>query len=133
MKLAVQIAAGIVIAAAVTGGARHLYIQAQLKVASEAIQQMQMDMQRRSDERAAARQRAKQAQMQAAVDQIRLEAAAAREQQEAEMRKAAAWEAFYVPARHCLAPLNWDVQIECGNAHIRAKREFEARWSRGDL
>jgi hypothetical protein len=133
MKLAVQIAAGIVMAAAITGVARHLYIQAQLKVAAEAIQQMQVDMQRRSAERTAARQQAQQAKEQAAAAQMRLEAAAAKAEQEAERRKAAAWEAFYVPTAKCLAPPNWDVQIECGNAHIRAKREFEGRWSRGEL
>lgn len=27
----------------------------------------------------------------------------------------------------------WDTQVECGNAHMKAKKEFEARWAQGEL
>ena len=115
------------------GVGRYLYVQAQVKALTQAVEQMQTDMQRRAAERAAAQRRARQAQLQATLDKARLEAAAARAQQDADIRKASAWETFYVPERRCLAPANWDVQVECGNAHIRARRDFEERWSRGEF
>lgn len=144
MKLALQIAAGIIIASAVIGVGRHLYLRAQLEAANRAFQQMQADMERQNAERRArlqAEQRARQRQQEAAK-QARLEANAARmraeaeeaqaEQQTAE-RKAAAWAAYYRPAKKCDNPSDWDTQVECGNAHIRAEREFEAKWARGEL
>jgi hypothetical protein len=133
MKLAVQIAAGIVMASAVVGVARHLYVQAQMRAAVAAIEQMQADMQRRTDDRAAKAQRAKRQQLQAAADQARAEAARARSVQENEIRKAAAWQAYYTPSLACHNPRDWNVQVECGNAHMRARREFETAWDRGEL
>ena len=54
------------------------------------------------------------------------------EQQEA-ARKDAAWQAFFKPKKVCDNPPDSDTQVECGNAYMRAKREFEERWERGDL
>ena len=102
MKLAVQIAAGIVMAAAVIGVAQHLYVQAQLNAAVEVMQQMQVDVQRRSAERAERERRAKQLHLQAAVDQARVDTAAARARQDAEIRKAAAW--WRISPNHLVHP-----------------------------
>ena len=48
-------------------------------------------------------------------------------------RKDAAWQAFFKPKKVCDNPPDSDTQVECGNAYMRAKREFEERWERGDL
>lgn len=64
----------------------------------------------------------------AAVRQVqqreRVEAVAA-----AERRKALAWDAFWKPTVECVTATS----IECGNQHIRAKREFERRYAAGEL
>jgi hypothetical protein len=54
------------------------------------------------------------------------------EQQEA-ARKDAAWQAFFKPKKVCDNPPDADTQVECGNAYMRAKREFDERWEHGDL
>ncbi len=58
---------------------------------------------------------------------------AAQAEQEAAQRKEAAWQAFFKPKAVCNSPPDWDTQVECGNAHIRAKKAFEEKWERGDL
>ena len=144
MRLAIQIAAGIVMATAVIGTARYLFIQAQLRALTETFQQMEADSRRRNHDvqvRLQAQQRArqrqiaeaKQSEVEARAAEMRMQAAAARSQQDAAARKAAAWAAFHKPKRECDNPPNWDSQVECGNAHMRAKREFEDRWTRGEL
>jgi multidrug efflux pump subunit AcrA (membrane-fusion protein) len=65
-------------------------------------------------------------QTQAAADQARAEQAAS-------TAKSEAWHRFYKPPKKCESPPDWDTQVECGNAHIRAHREFEAKWARGEL
>lgn len=47
----------------------------------------------------------------------------------AEERKRRAWSAYWQQPAECAN----DWTVECGNAHIRAKREFERRWSAGEL
>lgn len=59
-------------------------------------------------------------------------AAALREQQEA-ARKEAAWQAFFQPRKVCDNPPSDDVHMECVNAYMRAKRDFEARWEQGEF
>lgn len=70
-----------------------------------------------------------------AADAVSIQQAAdaAQAEQANAARKQAAWEAFYRPAKECATPKDWDTQVECGNAHIRAKRQFEERWARGEL
>lgn len=64
---------------------------------------------------------------------MRAEADAGRAEQYFAARMAAASAAFYIPSAKCDNPSDWDVKIECGNAHIRAQRELEAKWARGEL
>ena len=64
---------------------------------------------------------------------MKAEADSARADQELSARKDAAWERYYKPAKKCDNPPDWDTQVECGNAHMRAQREFEARWARGEI
>lgn len=47
----------------------------------------------------------------------------------AELEKAQAWAAYWSPSAECLATAS----VECGNQHIRAKREFERRYAAGEL
>lgn len=44
-------------------------------------------------------------------------------------RKATAWARFYEPSAQCLN----DATVECGNQHMRARKEFERRYAAGDL
>jgi hypothetical protein len=83
--------------------------------------------------RARERAEAKRAQLEANAAQMREQADLARTEQEQTARKKAAWEAFYKPRKECDEPQDWDTQVECGNALIKAKKEFEARWERGDI
>jgi len=133
MKLAFQIAAGILMAAAIIGVANHLYAQAQLAEADQALQQIATKWQQ---DESAQRRRAQTERLQAIESQRRtleVNAAQARAQAEAAQAahaaaaaKAAAWEKFYRPAKECERPRDWDTQVQCGNAYMRAKRQFEA-------
>lgn len=92
-------------------------------------------------ERARAQQ-AEATRREAEAERVRLEDEAARtrseltaarlEQQEA-ARKEAAWQMFFQPKKICDNPPDSTTLVECGNAYIRAKREFEAQWERGEL
>lgn len=144
MKLALQIAAGIVMAAVVVFVFRILFVVAGVKAVGHAAQEMQATVQRQAadmQERVQAQQaerlreadEARRAQLEASAARMRADVEAARLEQETATRKAAAWAAFYRPADNCDNPPDWDTQVECGNAHIRAQREFEARWTKGEL
>lgn len=149
--LAKQIAVGILIAAAVIFVGFHLYaalaLRAANKAAQEFIEQSQQEVQEQLERSAAERQARTEAQRvanerraaaelarrqeaarrtQAAADQARLEQAAA-------AAKAKAWSEYYRPSAKCTDPADWDTQVECGNAHIRAQKEFEERWRRGEF
>jgi hypothetical protein len=43
----------------------------------------------------------------------------------AEVAKERAWQTFFRPAPECIT----GTSVECGNAHIRARREFERQYS----
>ena len=53
--------------------------------------------------------------------------------QEAAQRKESAWQKYYRAGPACDNPVDWDATVECGNARIRAKTEFERKWARGDF
>lgn len=149
--LAKQIAVGILIAAAVIFIGFHLYaalvVQAVSTAANEATKEFQAQMQqsqnetrartdaqrarteaqRRQAEQDALQRRQQMArQVQAAADQAKADAASA-------VAREQAWHRFYKPSTKCDAPPDWDTQVECGNAFVRAKREFEVKWARGEL
>jgi hypothetical protein len=142
--LAKQIAAGILIAAAVMFVGIHLYAAVAVRVASKAaqelVQQSQQEMQEQLKRNAAQRRAqvevqrvakerkaaAELAQREEAARQAHLEQANAAAKQQA-------WRNFYKPSPECADPPDWDTQVECGNAHMRTQREFEARWASGDF
>jgi hypothetical protein len=149
--LAKQIAAGILIAAAVIFVGFHLYlylaVRAAAEVAEEATQQFRQEIQAQSEKteavlRAETATRRIDAERRAAMEMQRREeiarqTKAAADQARAEQATAAAkrqaWQRFYQPPKKCDSPPDWDTQVECGNAHIKAQREFESRWARGDI
>lgn len=47
----------------------------------------------------------------------------------AEAQREAAWKRFYQPRPACLESSS----VECGNEHIRARREFESRYASGQF
>lgn len=142
--LAKQIAAGILIAAAVIFIGFHLYAAFAVRLASKAaqefVQQSQLEMREQLERKAVQRRTqaearrvaeerkaaAELAQHQEAVRKARIEQATAAAKQQA-------WRNFYKPSPKCTDPPDWDTQIECGNAHMRAQREFEGRWASGDF
>jgi hypothetical protein len=100
------------------------------KPQSEAIRTQVQAQQADAARQAADAQRA---QLEAKAAQARSDMAAARSEQENAARKDAAWQAFFKPKKVCNNPPDSDTQVECGNAYMRAKRDFEERWARGDL
>ena len=122
----------------------HVYLLALAYVATEAVEEAQQQvaadiaesgarMAAQQQDRQRRAERAKRAQSQANAAQLRAKAEVARAEQETAARKAAAWDAFHQPAEKCDNPSDWDTQVACGNAHIRAQKEFEARWATGEL
>ena len=75
----------------------------------------------------------------ASAEQARIEQEASRQREAEEARRAAAhevdrreeaWRRFYRPTPGCVGTV---VSVQCANEHIRAKREFEERYSSGRL
>lgn len=142
MKLVLQIAGGIVLAGFVWFIFSLLFAGAALKAvdhaAKNALTELQQKQQQQSQERrtrqaaqAAERQRQDLARKQQAASQLRAESDAVASKIREEEQKEAAWQAFYQPTPECMNPPTWEIQVECGNRHIRAKREFELGWQQG--
>ena len=47
---------------------------------------------------------------------------------QAEQEKEKAWQNYYHQSDKCEHATDWNVTVECGNEHIRAKRAFEEKW-----
>lgn len=135
-----KIALGIALGGLILWMAAEYYMRYRIKQATDAFQQTVQEVaagmdeaHRRTLERQEAQRRARQEQ--ARVDQMRrssaVQAAADRERarQRAEAAKEAAWAAFYQPSEECLK----QTSVECGNEHIRARREFERKYAAGQL
>ena len=66
----------------------------------------------------------------APMDPLDLQARGAESEQIAdEAAMEAAWAAEWQVSSDCEHPVDWDAQVECGNRYIRARRQFESRWS----
>jgi F0F1-type ATP synthase membrane subunit b/b' len=113
---------------AVTGATRELTNNMQNQ--SAAVVERSKAQQAESARRAAEAQRA---QLETQAAQLRADSAAALAEQQEAARKEAAWRAFFQPKKVCDNPPDFDTQVECGNAYMRAKRDFDARWERGEL
>ena len=121
-----------------------LYFSLMKQAATTVTRDLTSNMQRQSAtvmERAKAQQaeatsraaETRRAQLEARAAQTRREMETARLEQQEAARKDAAWQAFFKPKKVCDNPPDSDTQVDCGNAYMRAKREFEERWERGDL
>jgi Protein of unknown function (DUF2726) len=44
-------------------------------------------------------------------------------------RKEVAWAQYFTVSASCEHPATWDDQVACGNRYMRARKEFEQRWS----
>ena len=133
MKLAIQIAAGIVIAFVVIGIGTRLYVQAELQAASDEMEKLQTDITHRAAETRARIRADQQEQQRQAQETVRRQTAAAQFARDASNHKSVAWTQFFKPRKECDSPKDWATQVECGNSYIRAKREFEARWANGEF
>ena len=124
-----KIALGIFFGALLVWGAIELRARYELQEVAAALQTQASrlhEQQRAQSERRTSQARAME---QLKQDQIRRTAEARQATIVAERKKAAAWRAFYQPSSECLAAAS----VDCGNAHIRARREFERRYSAGEL
>lgn len=121
-----------------------IYFVLMNKAATTATRDLTSSMQRQSAAvmaRARAQQaatasqaaQAQQTQLKAQADQAQSDLQSARLEQQEVVRKQAAWHAFFQPKKVCDTPPDFDTQVECGNAYMRAKRAFEDRWARGDV
>lgn len=144
MKLVLQIAAGILVAAILLFAAK-LYMAKVAMDAMAASAQVALTTLQKTAEAQSERMRARQAERVAQSEhqkmelqrqkaaQMRAESDALAARIQTEQAREAAWNRFYQPSASCLNPPTWEAQVECGNAHIRAKREFEIRWEQGRL
>lgn len=138
-KIAIGVAAGILIAGLMTYGIRIYFVNQAITQVNQSIQQITTQSQRSMQElqeREASRQqqarelvdrqiREKAAQQQLAEDQ--------RQQQMDELaRKNAAWEKFYKKPALC-DKAEGQAFVECANGYIRAKSEFEKQYAAGKL
>ena len=135
-----KIGLGIALGAFLVWMAAEYYMRYRIKQAAEVIQTVVDDAseemraaQVRATERQAAfrRQQEEQRRRDAQARAAAIQASAGRQRtiRAAEAAKAAAWAAFYQPSAQCLN----EASVECGNQHMRARREFERRYAAGEL
>lgn len=139
-RLPMQIAAGLLIVGLLGFVARLVLVGVVVEGIGSTSQRAMVDIGEQaklSAERARRVQVARQAEVEAdrirklRAEAARLQAAADRERAilVAEENREIAWRKFYRPSRECLRAAS----VECGNEHIRARREFEGRYASGQL
>lgn len=89
-------------------------------------QAAKLEAERQAQQALAAQTHRQQLEQQAASDRVHAAAELAALREEAERQSA--WAAYYQPPPECLKPANWEMQVECGNRHMRAKRQLDAEW-----
>lgn len=128
-----KIALGIALGLGIAWAAKSAYDQYQLERLAKALHAEVVASQERARESQALREARERM---AAIADSEQRAAAIRDAAaitETERLKQAAWQRFYQVDPKCQSPSSFDVSVECGNAHIRAKRHFEAKWAAGDI
>ncbi|HMN47468.1 MAG TPA: hypothetical protein PKE27_23040 [Povalibacter sp.] len=104
-------------------------VRHQMSQVNVAVQQSLDSMQQRAQQAAQSRRDDQERRRRQEVRAQQIAADRRQAQLTAERRKDAAWAAFYQPSPQCLE----STSVECGNAHIRARREFERRYAAGEL
>jgi hypothetical protein len=136
MKLALQIAAGIVIATLMLWLLSLLMVGAAASHVGGEITKM---MEQQTARAAARAERDRALQHDAALARRQAEAASAEADRrhavelaaaaEAQEAKERAWLDFYRSPADCERPPSWEAQVECGNHYMRAKAEFDEQWN----
>ena len=136
MKLALQIAAGLVIGTLTLWMLSLLLVGAAANhVGGEATKMMEQQTARAAERS----QREHVRQQEAALDRWQAQAAAADAEHrhalelaaaaERQAAKERAWLEYYRAPADCEQPPSWEAQVECGNHYMRAKAEFDDRWA----
>jgi hypothetical protein len=139
-KIAAGVAIGILAAALVLLLVDRIRTQMAIDEATRFFQGLTKGLQD-SSTRTAEDARRREAQRAAAEQQVRREGAAQprntedakRAAIEEAARKERAWDRFYKRSPYCDNNPNNEQMIECANAHIRAKRQFEEAYAAGKL
>ena len=139
VKLALQIAAGILIAAAIMGTgeliATYMTVQAvkeETAKATERMNKITREHQAKAEARrlALAAEAEQKRQVEFAIQENeRRREAAQQARAQAERQRQAAFERQYVPPEGCQNPISERHLIECANDKIRARREFLGSYS----
>lgn len=127
-----KIAFGIVLSGIILWACAELYWRYRVAQAVETVEEVldhvstEMDRTiKRAREEQEARARAQQELRRREQERRATAAAQERARQRAKAAKEAAWAAFYQPSEECLKTAS----VECGNAYIRARREFERKYA----
>jgi len=93
------------------------------------VEQMEREALARKAQLEADQQRQEEKRIQAFTEEQRAADAARRAEAEAGDRREKAWARFYRPPPHC----ETSATMECTNRYIRAKRQFDEKWAKGEL
>lgn len=133
LQIAVGVALGIIVAAAVIWGGKLLMLRLAAEAVSRSLREQAaaVEAQRNRDEEAAARAR------QAAIVQAAARQRTAEVQKRAVVdekdRKEQAWARFYQKPARCDEATGGAWTMECANQFIRTKRDFEEKYAAGRL
>ncbi|WOJ97974.1 hypothetical protein R0137_05210 [Congregibacter brevis] len=131
MKLALQIAGGILIASAVLFLVRVVFFTAAITAFSEEVDKMGKAAQAQADKRVAERieaQRKESAMRAEKVRQIQVAEEAKRRADQYERDKRAEFDSGYIMPDGCENPRNETAFVECANHKLRARKEFYANF-----
>jgi hypothetical protein len=137
-KIAGGVAIGVLVAAAVISAVERYRMQLAFDEATRFFQSMMSGTQKVSA-RAAEEMRQQEARRAAEAEQVRQDAAAQQRSTDAARRaaleeaarKERAWAKFYKRPAMCDDNPNNQTMVECANAHIKAKRQFEEQYAAG--
>ena len=93
------------------------------------VEQMEREALTRKAQLEAEQQRQEEKRVKAFAEEQRASEAARRAEAEAGDRREKAWARFYRPPPHC----ETSATMECTNRYIRAKRQFDEKWARGEF
>lgn len=138
-KIALAVAAGILLAGSIAFLARLWFMHRALEQINQSVnslgrqaqEQIQREQQRQAQLRAAALEREARKRAEEA-DRERLRQLVEKQLLEQKLAKEAAWQRYYRKPELC-DKAEGAAFVECANHHIRAKRKFEELWAAGKL
>jgi hypothetical protein len=136
VKLVIKIALGVVLAAAIIGLAEIATATFVVYEASQAVERLARDARVRAEERqkqvAEAEAKAEAARQRLALQQQEAKRLAALKVEQ-EYLMSATFESKYTAPKGCQVAANNERWVWCVNERLKAKREFEQRWARGEV